>query len=383
MERHGILATVLLIAAGVAPAAAHHRQTPAVVQLSTSTADNALPRVAPSGPAVVWAEGPTGNRSVYEIKLAKFAVKIPLSTTPGDNRLPTTTQTGKYTVWENDPGSSVTGAFVNSKGVVSSLVAFPAGNPAVTGLGTRVYFEANEDLDIYNPNPTHARQVFHRFKDGSVKQISRGDGTSGNPVAPKTNGFVAFDSTSDPVDGHDTGIPQIWTANAQPFVATTTRITAGAAASELPQTCSDGAVVVFQSRADLATDGHDMGVSQVFAYVVANHTFAQVTDDAGGCELPSVYRLGANYRIAFTCSGQPFYYELKTDQRFRLPMPLGAHTSRVISGLGTWFLLLSTTGNLSGTGLTTEHQLYIVNLYKRPAVPAPGNLATWFPYRGL
>lgn len=383
MKRRTVLATVLSIAATVVPAVAHHRQTPAVVQLTTSTADNTLPRVAPSGPAVVWAEGPIGNRSVFAIKLAKYAVKIPVSNTAGDNRLPATTQTGKYTVWENDPGSSVTGAFVNSKGVVSQLVPFPAANPAVTGLGTRVYFEATEDLDIYNANPTHARQIFQRFKDGSVKQISRGNGTSRNAVAPKTNGFVAFDSTSDPVDGHDTGIPQIWTGNAQPFVATTTRITAGAAASEFPQTSIDGAVVVFQSRAALATDGHDMGVSQIFAYVVANQTFAQVTDDVGGCELPSVYRLGANYRVAFTCSGQPFYYELLTDQRFRLLLPAGAHTSRVITGLGTWFLVLSTTGNLSGTGLTAEHQLYIVNLFKRPPVAVSSTPATWFPYRGL
>ena len=43
---------------------------------------------------------------------------------------------------------------------------------------------------------------------------------------------------------------------------------------------------------------------------------------------------------------------------------------------------MSTTSDLLGTGSTPGNQVYLVNLFKRPAVPVPG-AATWFPTRGL
>jgi len=50
--------------------------------------------------------------------------------------------------------------------------------------------------------------------------------------------------------------------------------------------------------------------------------------------------------------------------------------------MGIHFLILGTTGDLLSGGTTLGKQVYMVNLFKRPADPVPG-LAQWFPTRGI
>lgn len=367
------------------PAFAMHRQSPpaALVSLASSTADNFFPRLPPSGPGLSWSEGPVGSRTIYQVKLRDLLTRVQVSNAAGDNANVSCTRVGRYCTWENVPPTGPRAVLYDDRRVEAPLLPFAATNPAVTGIGNRVFFESTEDLDFFNGNPTHAQQIFNRFKNGTIQQVSRGEGTSGNPAAGKGNGWVAFDSTSDPTDGHDTGVKQIWFADAAKFPVTAIRVTSNALIpSENPQISADGALITFQSHAAHATDGHDTGVNQVFVYHVPSQTFAQVTNDVGGCEGAVIYRASSNYRVPFTCSGQPFFYDLRQDQRYRVPMPAGSHTAQVIAGLGYWFLNLSTTGNLLTNGLHPNHQLYVINMYKRPVLPVAGT-ATWFPFRGL
>jgi len=44
-------------------------------------------------------------------------------------------------------------------------------------------------------------------------------------------------------------------------------------------------------------------------------------------------------------------------------------TQQSITELGAHFMLISTTANLFGGGTTPEHQIYMLNLFKLPAVP--------------
>jgi hypothetical protein len=72
---------------------------------------------------------------------------------------------------------------------------------------------------------------------------------------------------------------------------------------------------------------------------------------------------------------------LRGDQRYRVPADNGS-TQRVVTELGIHFLVMSTTADLTGNGPTPGNQVYLVNLFKRPAVPVAG-VASWFPMRGI
>jgi len=88
-----------------------------------------------------------------------------------------------------------------------------------------------------------------------------------------------------------------------------------------------------------------------------------------------------DWRITFVCSGEPYYYMLRADQRFHVQTG-GGVTQRILGEMGIHFLILSTTGNLLGGGTTPGKQVYMVNLFKRPADLVPG-VAYWFPTRGI
>jgi hypothetical protein len=241
----------------------------------------------------------------------------------------------------------------------------------------RVAFESTGDLaGTGNPG---ARQIFVRQPDGTLMQASLGTGTSRNPVVSAKKRRLAFESTSDPVTGLDTGVSQIWLGDV--VSATAARITAGAGPSRNPALSDDGGLLAFESTADLAGGGADTGVPQVFIHDPKSHTFARITTDAGGCTLPGVSRVKRDWRITFVCGGLPYYYMLRADERYLVQTGAGP-TQRVLGEMGIHFLVLSTTSNLLGGGVTPGKLVYMINLFKRPALPVSG-LATWFPFRGI
>src|SRR5439155_777316 len=82
------------------------------------------------------------------------------------------------------------------------------------------------------------------------------------------------------------------------------------------------------------------------------------------------------------CNGEAFYHELRADRRLRLPIQ-GGDTSRAVTGIGYYFLTVSTTANLLSSGTTSGHEIYLLNLFKRPADLVSGKNVVWFPARGL
>jgi WD40-like Beta Propeller Repeat len=266
-------------------------------------------------------------------------------------------------------------------GSVTTLTSDPTGtatNPAVDFYGLRVAFESTADL-AGTGNPPGVRQVFVRQLNGTIEQMSMGVGTSRNPVISGKKHRLAFESTSDPTTGADTGTSQIWLGDLLHGGAE--RITAGFGPSRNPALSDDGNLLVFESTADLAGTLADTGVSQIFCYDPKSATFARITDDAGGCTLPSAGKFKGDWRVTFVCGGVPQFYMLREDQRYEVATG-GGVTERVISEMGIHFVVLSTTANLLGSGTTAGKQVYLVNLFKRPGVPIPG-LATWFPSRGI
>lgn len=119
----------------------------------------------------------------------------------------------------------------------------------------------------------------------------------------------------------------------------------------------------------------------VYTYDPTSRTFARITDDPGGCARPGVSRVKRDWRITFVCGGQPYFYMLRADQRY-LVQTGGGVTERVLGELGIHFLVLGTTADLLGGGVTPGQRVYMINLFKRPAQPVAG-LATWFPTRGI
>ncbi len=378
-----LAATLLALAS---PAAAHHRQTPPV-QAFTTSGDTELPRVAAPGTKTLTLAVQSGaNRQILSISPFKKGGTIPFTiAATGDNQNPAVSTTGKAFTWDTDtdplnlglPGRQIV---LHLSGNILPVSTDPTGtsvNPSLDTVGVRIAFESTGDLA--NTGNSGDRQVFLRLPDGSMQQKSMGVGTSRNPVVGRKKGVLVWESSSHPVTGADTGVFQIWLGST--LGPGSTAITSGLGSSTNAAVSDDGRIIAFQSTADLAGSGADTGVNQIFTYDTKSRSYARVTNDAGGCTLPAVNKVKRDWRVAFVCGGLPYYYMLRDDQRF-LVQTGGGVTQRVIGELGIHFLLLSTTADLVSGGTTAGKQVYMINLFKRPAQAVPG-AAVWFPFRGI
>ena len=376
-----IVPAVVFVVLGAPVALAHHRQTPPIVEI-TPKGDAALPRLAPAS-----------RKAAAVIVDDTIAVVSPFQnpTTPrfsftvGTNGNPSISANGRTVAWDTDadplgngaPGRQVISA---TRFGMTQVAIDPTGtseNPALDLFGIYAAFESTADLA--GTGNAGARQIFFRYPDGTLTQLSQGFGTSRNPSVGLKGVTVVFDSTSDPVTGADTGIPQIWLADR--VHVTAAPVTSGAGASSVPSFSNDGRVVVFESTADLAGDGHDTGTPQIFAYDTLSKTFAQVTADAGGCTGATTIRIQRDWRIAYLCSGVAYFTMLRMNQRFRVQTD-GGDTTRLVPQADTHFVLTATTANLLGNGTMPEHHVYMVNLFKRPPESVPSSVV-WFPFQGI
>jgi Tol biopolymer transport system component len=359
------LACLLVVLA--TPAWGFHRQSPPVAAI-TASGDTGLPRVRALGNRVALVLDNAGHQ-IYRHTRDRIALEA--ITTQGDNQNPAISVSGTVVAWDADcdvagcadPGRQI---FLLVGSNLFQVTHDPTGtsrNPAINSRGSVVAFQSQGDLAAAG-NPG-APQVFVRGNDGLVRQKSRGVGTSGNPVLNRSGRVVAFDSTSHPVTGLDTGVSQIWLDS----VYTGNRpITAGAASSHLPALAGKGKLVTFESRANLAAGGADTGVSQIFAYQLADGTFHQITNLPGGCTNPSADDANGDWRLAFVCSGEGYIHYVRRNTRYRLPVP-GTDTAFAAAELGAHFAVVSTTANLLGIGTTPGHRVYLLNLFKLPAEP--------------
>ena len=375
-------AALLIILAVAAPAGAHHTATPAVVLL-TSSGDNTLPRLPAFGSTVGLALG--SGPAVYSVKLFQQPPVLKLISGGGSTSNPAAAATAAIAfdsdgdpLGSGDPGHQI---FVGVGGALQQVTHDPSGtsrNPALSDTGTRLTFESAGNLT--GGGMVGIQQIYFRDANGGLVQVSRGQGTSSNSSLSRTGSLIVFQSTSDPANGNDTGISQIWLSSTDPSSAHA--VTAGHGPSRNPLIATGGRMVVFESDADLANGGADTGVPQVFAYDTVTGNFAQVTQETNGCTGPTARKHSGDWRIAFTCNGEAFYHELRADRRLRLPIQ-GGNTSRAVTGIGYYFLTVSTTANLLSSGTTSGHEIYLLNLFKRPADLVSGKNVVWFPARGL
>lgn len=398
--------SVLAGSAGVPPAAAHHRQTPPVLAVTTTASENLLPRLPSFGNAVLLTLPQGADVAVVRLSLLPFVRKQSAFRTlvpSGSNANPAVSASGATLAWDaGAPGSRL--VYVGSLGARTILpIPDPTGtsaNPALDGRGIFLAFESNGDLGATG---NVARQIFFARLRGSapsghILQVSQGVGTSLNPSLDVRATVLAFQSTSDPTTGADTGISQVWTADmtaclGAPCGGSSSNnpilraITAGHGGSSYPQVSDDGRFIAFESTSDLAHDGHDTGVPNIFVYDLRTGNFGQVTNDPAGCVKPAVRQVSAKiWHVMFVCSGKGFLDEIPLDQRVQMPIPVG-DTSAVLPNFGLHFAMVSTTAQCQNCGApnasfamstNATHEIFLVNLFKLHGIPVPGKIG-WFP----
>jgi len=388
-SRAALVLAALVLAS---PAAAHHRQTDPITALTLS-GNTLLPRVPSAGrkSIALAVEFGSGRRivSISPWRSGRSPALQTIIAESGNHADPAIAVSGRAFAFDSGsdpagsgfPGRQVVGAQKSNLFAVSNDPNGQSFNATIDGAGRNVAFDSTADLaGTGNPG---ARQVFVRDRSGNFKQISKGVGTSQHAVLSAKRGLIAFESSSEPTTGADTGIAQIWVGDV--LSGSASPITAGFGPSRNPSISNDARFVSFESTADLAGTQADTGVSQIFVYDTRTKTYARITSttvDPLGCTLPSVFRVLQDWRISYVCNGAPYFTMLRADQRYIVPTQDGT-TQRVIGELGIHFLVMSTTADLlEGSGSTPGNQVYLVNLFKRPAVPVPGEIK-WFPSQGL
>jgi hypothetical protein len=364
------LVTLLLL--GLAGSAgAFHRATPPLVVLTTS-GDTDLPRVPSQGRRLLALAA--GQEIVTLLPFQTQSEATPL----GVGVDPAVAFTGHVVAYTAPDGQIALSKNGNPIGGVPDASGTST-NPSLDKRGETLVFESAGNLtNLLTPDVVN--RVYVRYKDGTLALVSSGSGWSGSAMLAAKGGLVAFESTSDPVMGVDTGTKQVWVGRVTSLPAA--RITDGAGASVDPIVSDDSRVVAFVSTADLAGGGADTGVPQIFVYDTQTQTFAQLTNEGNGCGRPGIAKVGRDWRITFVCDGQAYYHMLRENQRYHVPTPDGSAQS-IIPEMGVHFLTVSTTANLeAGSGTTAGHQIYLLNLFKAP-VPSVAGSATWFPFQGI
>lgn len=387
IRRPPLLVPALATLLAAAPALAHHRQAPPVLAL-TAGGDTALPRLpAPGRTTLTLAVPQAGGAAIVSVKPYKNPPLVTSILAAGDNQNPAISFSGAVVAFDTDADPLGTGlpgrqVVLARSGTLIAGPSDPSGtsaNPALDVAGQRVAFESTADLANTGTAGSH-RRVFLRQPTGGVSQASVGVGESRNPAISR-RGWLAFESTSAPGSGADTGVEQIWLGTTTGGAAAP--ITSGLAPSTRPSFSGDGTILTFQSRADLAGDKTDMGVPQIFVYDTKSKTSAQLTFHAAGCTDPGVTKVKRDWRVGFVCAGAAYVFMIREDVLYQVETA-GGDTTRILPELGKHFVVLATDADLvAGSGTTAGHRVYMVNLFKRPAVPVPGPPAVWFPFRGI
>lgn len=380
---------VLAALALAAPAGAHHRQTDPVVALTLS-GHTLLPRIpVPGSKTLVLAVQSGAGRRIVSLSPWRDRKNPAVQTViaeAGDHDNPAVSITGRAFAFDSGsdplatglPGRQVIGVHRVSEFAVSDDPSGTSVNPSIDTTGNVIAFESAGDLaGTGNPG---VRRVFVRDRDGNVRQLSTGVGPSRHVVLSAKSQVVVFESSSEPTTGADTGVAQIWLGDVER--GNVLPITAGSGPSRNAAISNDGRIVAFESTADLAGTQADTGMPQIFIYDTKSQTYARITNEPAGCTLPSSFKVQRDWRVAYVCGGLPYFTMLRANQRYVVQAGDGV-TQRVITELGIHFLVLSTTADLlAGSGTTAGSQVYLVNLFKRPGVPVPGDIK-WFPSQGL
>jgi hypothetical protein len=381
--RHHILVNLCLGTLLALPAAAHHRQTAPLTRL-TDVGDTPAPHQTNLATNFGVAVGtPAGQVAsiIHPDQHQREYISTPIGAGT-DDRHTTIAKNRRSVLWDATvPGLPGRQIFRwTSDNIVTQLTADPVGTcerPSIDGRGRTAVFECTGDIA---GTGTAATRRIIRWSNGTFTQVSSGHGVSRNASLNLSGRKTAYESTDDPVDGHDTGVAQIWLSDS--LTGPTRRITNGDSASRHPALTDNARLVAFESTADLVGDNHDTGVSRIYVYDTTENTLGRLTDDPGGCTDPSIVRIGTEFYVGFVCSGEARRYGVHNDEYLHLPTPAGSTSSAVLT-FSRHFMLLSTTANLLTPGQTTANSnLYLWNLYREAATPLPA-APLWTPFRSI
>jgi Tol biopolymer transport system component len=369
----GLVSVLGLFALLATPCRAHHRQTDPIVQFTTD-GDNFWPAVPSTSERLVFAKDTATGRQIF-LRQRDRVTFLPITDGVGDhNDNPVVSARGNVIAWESDGdlldnGSTGIQVYLLRKGVQLQPAIDPTGtssHPTVNALGSRLAFDSTGDLaGIANGGK---RQVYvYDTRKATLTQASFGQGSSANASYGRGSSRLAFESTTDPDTGTDSGVSQVWLqVRRDPAF----RLTDGAGPSTLPAMSPRGRLVTFQSTAALATDGHDTGVNQIFVYDLSAKFFRRLTNDPGGCQDPSVNDQSRAWRVVYMCGTQAYYTDIRTDEQFLLP-PVNGETVEALAEGGAYFVLIS-------AGSPGKHDLFQLNLYKLAGSPvAVGGIVSW------
>jgi len=267
--------------------------------------------------------------------------------------------------------------------------------PNLDSIGGVVVFESNAHL-TFAPTPAGITQVYvYETKSRLLHPLTAGYGPSTQPIANQDGGLIAFQSSADLLGSQaDTGITQIFWAeyDKTTHTAVLQQLTHGNASSENPYIAEVNSFILFDSAAtNLPGTLGDVG-SKIFyttplkALSPQPPQLAQLTDAAhfADCHSPFVDAGSVADHIGFICTGDPLQNGTVGNRVFifeRSTLTLMQITGRgdvqapIGGNLGSWFVTMSTTSDLTGQG-GCGYQLYVVDYL---GTQQSGHTPKWIP----
>jgi hypothetical protein len=257
MRTSTLLAAGLVLAIGVPPANALHKDSPPAIRV-TAGVPVAHPGTRSWGNYLAFSstddvtnEGATG-RTVYVFNLFNYDCEngaTPLIACPP----PGTPAITRESFGPGDPD-----------------------NPTIDSNGAHVAFDADGTYDGGTGGVAAHRQIYLRnLGGGPLTRLT--SGTDGDSVRPSIDHYgrrLVFESTASLLGPG--GTSQIFVYDL--VAGTLTRLTSGAAPSTSPMLNRYGKLVAFESRADLLGSGADTGIEQIFWYDLKLGELHQLTN---------------------------------------------------------------------------------------------------------
>jgi len=280
-------------------------------------------------------------------------------------------------------------------GQISRVTDAPGGDsvrPSLSAHGGTVVFESTAPL---LGGRSGISQIFtYQVSTGVLTPVTNGAGPSILPRFRKLSRILAFESTADLVgDGHDTGVSQIFWydrganqlhqltrgdgASHHPYVASHVRLapalgTAGrgpsiffdSVAHDLPGTSGGPGTQIYLGPTGL---GDLPPIVQLMPHAVAGCSPPSPGDSSYPAPDPSARHLAFLGTGDLLCNGTTgsrlFILDLRASPTRLLQITgRGDVQGPVAASVGRWFVTLSTTDDLTGTGVC-GHQLHVVDYF--------------------
>lgn len=280
-------------------------------------------------------------------------------------------------------------------GQISRITDAPGGEsvrPSVSQPGGMIVFESTAPL---LGGSTGISQIFlYQVSTGVLTPVTNGAGPSTLPRFRKLSRILAFESTADLLgNGHDTGVSQIFWydrgsgqlhqltrgngASHHPYVTSHARLAPGlgaagrgpaiffdSAAHDLPGTSGGPGTQIYLGTTGL---GDLPPITQLMPHAVAGCSPSSPGDTSYPSSDPSASHLAFLGTGDLLCNGtigsRLFVLDLRASPTRLLQITgRGDVQGPVAASVGRWFVTLSTTDDMTGTGVC-GHQLHVVDYF--------------------